>query len=178
MTLNEKTAYLKGLADGLKLDENDDYALVLKKIIEVLDDVAMTVSDLEEKTYELDAYIEEIDEDLGAVEEEIYGGECDCGCCDDECDCDCDCDCDDDDDEYDEFDDDDFDDDFDDDDDVVFEVNCPCCEETICLPSTIDLAHVICPACGEEFSCIYDECEDDECGCCCHCDDEEDEDED
>ena len=73
---------------------------------------------------------------------------------------------------------DDFDDDFDDDDDVVFEVNCPCCEETICLPSTIDLAHVICPACGEEFSCIYDECEDDECGCCCHCDDEEDEEED
>ena len=77
------------------------------------------------------------------------------------------------DDEYDEYEDDDFDEDFEDDDDVVFEVNCPCCDETICLPSTIDLAHVICPACGEEFSCIYDECEDEECGCCCHCDGEE-----
>ncbi len=163
MTLNEKTAYLKGLSDGLKLNENDDVSRMLLKIVEVMQDVAMSVTDLEEKTDELEAYIEEIDEDLGAVEEDLYQDECSCGCCD--CDDDDDEDDEDDDDDYDDFDEDD--DEFydDDDDDVVFEVNCPFCEETICLPSSIDLAHVICPACGEEFSCICDE--DEECECCC-----------
>lgn len=167
MTLNEKTAYLKGLADGLKLDENDEVSLVLRKIIDVLDDVALTVGDLEEKTDELEAYIEEIDEDLGEAEKILFEDECECGCCD----CDDDCD------EYDEFDEDydDYDDDEydDDDDDVVFEVNCPECDEIICLPSSIDLANVICPACGEEFSCIYDEEDDEEDHCCCGCEDED-----
>ena len=79
---------------------------------------------------------------------------------------------DDDDEDYYESDDDEFYED--DDDDVVFEVNCPFCEETICLPSSIDLAHVICPACGEEFSCICDE--DDDCECCCgECEESEEE---
>ena len=82
MTLSEKTAYLKGLADGLKLEENDDYALVIRKIIEVLDDVALTVGDLEEKTDTLEAYAEELDEDLGELERDFYevDDECDCGC--------------------------------------------------------------------------------------------------
>jgi hypothetical protein len=53
------------------------------------------VASLKEDAEYLDSYIEEIDEDLGALEEEFYGDDCDCCDCDDD-DCDCGC-CDDDD---------------------------------------------------------------------------------
>ena len=97
---------------------------------------------LKEDTEYLDAYIEEIDEDLGMLEEDYYeDGGCDC---DDE-----DCGCDDD----------------------FVEVECPECGETVCLDDSIDFDHVICPACGAEFSCVCDCCDDgddnDECECGC-----------
>ena len=37
--LREKVSYLKGLADGLPLDENTNEGKVLRAIIEVLDDM-------------------------------------------------------------------------------------------------------------------------------------------
>ena len=46
---------------------------------------------------------------------------------------------------------------------------CPNCGETVYFDEDIDPEHVVCPACGEEFSCICD-CDDDDCdcGCCDH----------
>ncbi len=164
MTLSEKTAYLKGLCEGMELDGAKNETKLIKKLIEVLDEAALTIADLEDRVDELEEYVDELDEDLGEVEEIVYNDEClpppehmhhcECGC--DECE-------------------DDFDDeDYDDCDDII-EVECPSCEETICLPTSIDLAHVICPACGEEFSCICDcdDCDCEECDCeDCDCEDE------
>ena len=45
MTICEKVAYIKGLAEGLDLDSNDKNSKVLKAIIELLEDVALTVED-------------------------------------------------------------------------------------------------------------------------------------
>ena len=59
-------------------------------------------------------------------------------------------------DDYDEDDDFDVDDDDDDYDDVI-EIECPNCGETICVPPTVDYAHLICPACNEEFSYIEED---------------------
>ncbi len=168
MTLTEKTAYIKGLAEGLSLDEAKAETKIINKLIEVLEEAALTISDLEERIDDLEAYAEELDEDLGEVENIIYDpahihGDCDCDCCDCE-----------DDDEYDYDDDDDFG--YDDEDDEVIEVECPGCGEVVCLPTSIDLAHVLCPACGEEFSCI---CDCDDCDCDCEdCDGDCDEDDD
>lgn len=144
MNITEKVSYIKGLAEGLSLDEKTAEGKVLLAVIDALEDIAKAVSDLKEDTEYLDSYIEEIDEDLGALEEDYYEeGGC---CCEDEDDCDC-CDCDDD----------------------FVEVECPECGETVCLDDTIDLEHVICPACGAEFSCVCDCCdeEEDDCGCGC-----------
>ncbi len=157
MTLTEKTAYIKGLAEGLNLDEAKAEAKIISKLIEILDEAALTIADLEDRIDDLEAYAEELDEDLGEVENIIYDpahihGDRDCDCCD----------CDDDDDDY-----------YDDDDDEVIEVECPNCDEVVCLPTSIDLAHVLCPACGEEFSCICD-CDDCDCDDCCDCDEEDD----
>ena len=93
MKITEKVSYIKGLAEGLSLDEKTAEGKVLSAIIDALEDIAKAVSDLKEDTEYLDSYIEEIDEDLGALEEDYYEeGGC---CCEDEDDCDC-CDCDDD----------------------------------------------------------------------------------
>ena len=65
-------------------------------MLDAMDDMALAIVDLENGLDTLGAQVDEIDEDLGAVEEEIYDLD-DCCCDDDDCDCDCccddDCDC-------------------------------------------------------------------------------------
>ena len=85
MTLTEKVAYLKGLVEGIGVDETTSQGKITKAILDVLDDMAFTVSDLEDSTSELYEELEAIDEDLGALEDEFYGEEDD----DDDCCCDC-----------------------------------------------------------------------------------------
>ena len=53
MTVTEKVSYLKGLAEGLGIDENEKNGKVIKAIIDVLDDLAFTVADLEDGFDEL-----------------------------------------------------------------------------------------------------------------------------
>ncbi len=142
MTLGEKAAYLKGLAEGLKISKETDEGKLLCEVISMLEDVADSVTALEDECDRLNEYVEELDEDLGDVEEYLYG--------DDEEDYD-DEDYDDEEDEDDEdFEDEDYDDD-------VIEIECPNCGETICVPPTVDYAHLIWPACNEEFSYIEDD---------------------
>ena len=139
MNLTEKAAYLKGLMDGMNFDKNTNEGKLIAGIIDMMDDLALSVSDLEDETATLSEYVEELDEDLGAVEEDLYGEE---------------------------------DDEEDDDDDFV-EIECPHCGEEVYFDESIDPEHSICPACGQEFSCVCDcgcEDDDDEDGCGCeHC---------
>lgn len=95
MTISEKSAYLKGLLDGLKLDEKEPETAVLKAVVDLLGDVTNAIDEIDDDLETLNDYIEEIDEDLGGVEEIVYDIDEDdcCDCCDDDC-CDCDCDCD------------------------------------------------------------------------------------
>ena len=130
MTLSEKVAYLKGLAEGMKLGTESNEGKLFTEIIGVLEDVADSVTALEDECDRLNDYVEELDEDLGAAEEYLY---------------------DEDDDE--DYEDGDGEDDYDD----VIEIECPNCGETICVPPTVDYAHLICPACNEEFSYIEED---------------------
>ena len=148
MTLSEKAAYIQGLADGVELDETTKEGKLIAALLDIVGEMADAIADLEETTDTLNDYIEEIDEDLGALEEFVY----------DESDCDCDCDCDDDWDDY------ECDGDCDDCDDACaladedyFEVECPSCGETICFDGSIDPEELACPACGEKFECLVSE---------------------
>ena len=139
MDILEKCAYIKGLAEGLNLDATKPEGKVLNAIIDLLGDICETVADMDDEVATLGDYIEEIDHDLGDVEEYIYDCDCDCDC-DDECDCDdCDCDCD------------DCDCDCDCDTDYM-EAMCPHCSETICFDNELDPEDLICPACGKAFA--------------------------
>ena len=147
MNISEKVAYLKGLAEGLELEDNKEGKLI-KVIIEVLDDICEEIYDTQDYCEELGEQLDAVDEDLAHLEEVIYDDEdCDCCDCDDECDCDCDCD------------------------DECYEVECPSCNDIIYLDDEmIEECKIACPNCGAELEFDFDDC-DGECDCCdCDCD--------
>ena len=73
MDTMESLGYLKGLIDGLDLDEDKKETKVFKAIIEVLENMNDDLDDVyEELEYQTDT-IEAIDEDLAELEEDYYG---------------------------------------------------------------------------------------------------------
>lgn len=126
MTISEKVAYLKGLADGLDLDlEGSKEGKLLVKIMDILEDLALSVEDLEVETQASSGELEALAEDVADMESILFE------------------DWDEDDvDEFDLLDDDDF-----------FEIECPSCGEDIIIDESIlDVGEVVCPNCGDKFS--------------------------
>ena len=155
MNLSERIAYIRGLAEGLGLNADKDEVKVINAIIDLLEDMAYDVQDMEDIVDDVCAQVDEIDEDLCEVEEEVYGAYDGCDCC-----------CDDDDDDF-------------DDDDVYYEVTCGKCGNTITVDEDVLLeGEIVCPDCGELLEFDFSELEDDECECGCghHHDDHADED--
>ena len=133
MTLSEKSAYLKGLMEGLKLDTEKPEGKVISAIVDMLEDVAYAVSDIEDNAGAVSDELDQIEEELDAIED----------CLNDEDDYDDECE--------------------DDEDEDVYEVKCPTCGEIITVDGdTIEEGSVVCPKCGEtlEFDDIEDEEED------------------
>ncbi len=147
MTLTEKTAYIKGLCEGLGLDQKDTAeAKVIKALLELCTEMAEEIADIESDIEDLADYCEELDEDLGDVEEVLLDDEDedDDWNIEDECDGDCDAcdfcgDC--------EF----------CDDEDYFEIACPSCGETVCFDESVNAEELICPACGNALGCIIED---------------------
>ena len=78
MTVTEKVAYLKGLAEGMKMDDSTNEGKLLLAIIDTLDDIALTVSDMEDSMTELAAQVDEIDDDFDCDDDDeaLYEVEC------------------------------------------------------------------------------------------------------
>jgi uncharacterized protein YbaR (Trm112 family) len=70
--LYERVAYLKGLADGLELEDSTKEGKMLVKIVETLEDFADAISDLDEELEELMEFVDIIDEDLSDLEDFVY----------------------------------------------------------------------------------------------------------
>ncbi len=131
MKITEKAAYIKGLADGLNLNKETAEGKLIAALIDLAGEVAEAQEKMQEDIDYLSDYVDELDEDLGAVEEEVYGD-----CCDDDCDCCC---CDEDDEDIDDG----------------FEITCPSCGETIVFDGTVDDdGELVCPNCKEKI--VYD----------------------
>ena len=137
MTITEKVAYLKGLADGLDLDKDSSKeSKLLTAIIDVLEEVSFAIEDLEEASELLNEGLDAVSEDLEDVEDLLFSD-------DDDCDCGCNCDCDDRD---------------------FFEMSCPSCEEGLVIDEAVlEAGQITCPNCGEAFALdLVDEDEDEE----------------
>lgn len=72
MNLTEKVSYLKGLMEGLSIDESTPEGKLFTAVLDLLDDMALTVTELENSVTEMEELVDIIDEDLGAVEEELF----------------------------------------------------------------------------------------------------------
>lgn len=81
MTVTEKAAFLRGLVSGLDLEENKKETKIIKAMMDVIDDLALSVSDLEDELSLVTEQLDAVDEDLDALEEVVYD-DCD-ECCED-----------------------------------------------------------------------------------------------
>lgn len=140
MTISEKVAYLKGLAEGFGIDAGEKEGKLFSVIIDILEDMAMDIEDLEANSLDLAEEIDELSDDLADVEELIFGDDDeddDDRCCDDDCCCN--------------------------DDTVFFEVTCPACENTITVDDDVlTLGAIECPNCGESLEFDLDSLEGDD----------------
>lgn len=138
MELSKKVAYLKGLMEGLKIDDSTNEGKILTIMADILDEMSATVEDIAEEVDETVELVDTLDEDLGEIEDLIYGDDDDDDCC-----------CDDDDD--------------DDDDDAMYECVCPNCGDTIMLGENIIAdGSIECPNCGESLEFDFSEIEDED----------------
>lgn len=149
MTISEKVAYLKGLADGLQLSDETKEGKILLSVIDVLSDIASEIDDLNENQLDIGDELDALSEDLGDVEDILFGDydedDDECCCCDD-------------DDDYE----DDEDDDEEDDEELEFEATCPECGADIALSEAdLNKGSIDCPSCGETLEFEFDD-EDDE----------------
>ena len=125
MEMIEKVAYLKGLAEGLGLDDSTKEGKVLGLVIDLLDDVVAALDYVEEDLQSMEEDLEAMEEDLEEVLEDIYGDD------DDECDCGC---------ESSAL---DFE-------GELYEVVCPACADVVCVDEDmLDQGQISCPGCGE-----------------------------
>ena len=145
MTISEKSAYLKGLMDGLSLNTETDEGKMIAAIVDLLGDMAKRMTDIEETTIAISDELDEIEEDLDAIEDFIMDEDDDFEDWDDE-------------DEWDE--DEEYEEGFDfgDEESTIYEVTCACGEVINFDEEVLEAGSMTCPNCGEtlEFS-FYDD---------------------
>ncbi len=121
MTISEKVAFLKGLMEGLDVDASSKEGKLFHAILDTLEEIALTVDSQDTAIDELTKTIEDIDDDLDALETEVYG-----------------------DDDFDDF------EDYGEDEDELYEVTCPSCGDTFKVSEDmLDDGETTCPACGQ-----------------------------
>ena len=138
MEITEKVAYLKGLAEGMELNTEKKEGKLLSAIIDVLEDIALELSDIEDAQEELGEGLDAVSDDLEDVEDLLYGE--------------------DEEDEEGGYELDDLGEDED-----CYATTCPTCEETIYFDeSVLEDGEVICPNCGEKLEFDLESLDEDE----------------
>ena len=73
--LLEKVSYLRGLVEGLGINEDSKEGKIIVNMTDLLDDIVSAMAELDASQSDLDEYVETIDEDLSDVENFLYGDE-------------------------------------------------------------------------------------------------------
>ena len=149
MGISENAAYIKGLFDGYEIDKSSKEGKIISEMLTLIADMADKINALEADNKELHEYVEELDHDLGELEEEVYFY--------------------DEDEEYDDYDDlNDYDDeDYEGEDGDFYEIECPSCGDLVYFDDSIEVEDLVCPACGEKIGDI-ELCD----GNCAECDED------
>ena len=135
MTLSEKVAYLKGVAEGLHFDpEASSEGKLISIMMDILEHIALNSEDTDDSIQALADQLDDVSESLSMVEDFVYDEDFDFSDCDEE----------------------------DEDDaeealaaleeDGFFELECPNCDDTLVVDrSVLDSGKVTCPGCGQAF---------------------------
>ena len=75
MTVAEKVSYIKGLAEGLGVDDSTKEGKVLAAIVDVLDDIALTLGDIDEELNDVADVMTDMEESVDCLEDVVYGDE-------------------------------------------------------------------------------------------------------
>ena len=151
MTISEKSAYIKGLMDGLNLDTEKAEGKLIAALVDLMGDVTKKLTDVEDTTIAISDELDEIEEDLDAIEDYILDEEDD--------------DYYDDEDDFEDYDEDDFEDegfDFGDEDSTIYEVKCTCGNVINFDEDTLEEGSIICDNCGETLEFTFDDEDEDE----------------
>ena len=128
MELSKKAAYIKGLMEGLGIDDSTDQGKVMKAMAELLEEMAEAIEDVTVLADETVDVVDSISDDLSDLEDAFYEEGYDGS---------------DDDDEFEE---------------VLYECVCPTCGETIVLDDEmVGTGSVECPKCGESLEFDFSE---------------------
>ena len=143
MTISEKSAYLKGLMDGMSLNTESNEGKMIAAIVDLLGDVTRKLTDVEDTTIAISDELDEIEEDLDAIEDFIM--------------------------DYDEEEDEEYEDEWDEEEDVeegfdfgdeettIYEVECACGNIIDFDEETLEEGSIICPNCGETLEFTTDD---------------------
>ena len=138
--MKEKAAYLKGLIEGLGIDETTKEGKVIKVMSELLGELAEAVDGIDEDVSRVYDQINDISEELEDLEADLYE-----------------------DDDEDDADEDDADDNADVAGEPYYEVACPACGKTVYVSEDdLDAGEAICPSCKVAFEVALADEDDDE----------------
>lgn len=133
MQLKEKAAYLKGLMEGLAIDDSTKEGKVLLAMQGLLEEICGAVTTLDDDLDQVYDELDAMDADMDELEEAVYG------------------------DDYDE------DEDGEDGDGVRYELTCPNCGAvTVVDEDTLLSEEIACQNCGAAFDIEFGESEDEE----------------
>ncbi len=128
MSITEKTAYLRGLADGMKLAERDsDETRLLLAVVDAMEELAQHVEANRDSINIMADELEELDDVVSGLEENLEGMEDEDG----------------------------FHDDDDEPEEEVteYQLECPeCGGEVVVDEETVDRGETTCPSCGAHLS--------------------------
>ena len=122
MELKEKAAYIRGLMSGMEFDENSKNGKVITAMMDLLEEMAATVTEHDDALDQVYDAVDTLDEDMDDLVNTLFGDE------------------------------DDYDDEEDEDDETTYEVTCPNCNTvTMVDEESLMNRELVCPNCGAAF---------------------------
>ncbi len=121
MTIAEKVSYIKGLAEGMKLDGSTNEGKVINAILDVLGDIALDIEDIDADLADVSDVVSDLEESVCDLEDEVFGDA-----------------------------EEDSEDEEEEDDGDLYEITCPNCGNSITADyDVISSGTIECPNCGE-----------------------------
>lgn len=75
MTVIEKVAYIRGLAEGMSINDSTNEGKLTLAILDVLNDIALTIEDYDETFNDMAEIVSDLEESVYELEDEVFESE-------------------------------------------------------------------------------------------------------